>query len=133
MSTVSLWSMWPVWPACIAGFGFAVGGFTWLAQAIDRHHADMFGRGSVPPPARVARLRWQGTLALAAALAACVLAEGWAFGVIYWAGLLTVGALTVVGAFSWAPHTTPRLAGGAMAVGLAAALVAIWLAPSMPS
>lgn len=117
----------PVWPACVACLGFAVGGFTWLAQAMDRHHADMFGRGSVPAPARVTRLRWQGSLALAVALAACVLAEGWAFGVIYWAGLLTLGALTVVGVFSWAPHASPRLARASIAFGAIAALAAPWL------
>lgn len=116
-----------VWPACVAGLGFTVGGFTWLAQAIDRHHADMFGRGSVPAPARVVRLRWQGALALVLALAACVLAEGWAFGVIYWAGLLTLGALTVVGAFSWAPAATSRLARMSIAVGVVAAMAAPWL------
>lgn len=117
----------PVWPACVAGLGFAVGGFTWLAQAMDRHHADMFGRGSVPAPARVTRLRWQGSVALAIALATCVLAEGWAFGVIYWAGLLTLGAVTVVGVFSWAPHVSPRLARASIAVGAVAALAAPWL------
>ncbi len=113
--------------ACVAGLGFAIAGFAWLAQAMDRHHADMFGRGSVPAPARVTRLRWQGTIALALALTACVLAEGWAFGVVYWAGVLTVGAMTVVGAFSWAPQAAPRLANASIAVGVAAALASPWL------
>ncbi len=116
----------PVWPACVASLAFAVGGFTWLAQGMDRHHADMFGRGSVPAPARVTRLRGQGVLALALALTACVLAEGWAFGVIYWTGVLTLGALTVVGAFSWAPGATSRLARASIAVGVAA-MVSPWL------
>lgn len=111
-----------VWPACVAGLGFAVGGFTWLAQAIDRHHADMFGRGAEPARSRVTRLRWQGVLALMLALVACVQAEGWAFGVIYWAGLLTLSALTVVGAFAWAPRATPRLARVAIALGVAVAM-----------
>ena len=114
-----------MWPACVAGIGFAVGGFTWLAQTIDRHHADIFGRGVEPLPSRVRRLRWQGWIALALALAACVAAQGWAFGVIYWAGLLTVSALTVVGAFSYAPQVTPRIARGAIGIGVAAALAAI--------
>jgi len=120
----------PVGAACVAGLGFSIGGFMWLAQAMDRHHADMFGRGSAPAPALVARLRWQGSLALALALAACVLAEGWAFGVVYWAGLLTLGALAVVGAFAWAPHATPRLARASIAVGMAAAMASPWLVPS---
>ena len=120
-------AMLPVGPACVAGLGFAVGGFMWLAQAMDRHHAEMFGRGSVPAPAVVARLRWQGAIALALALAACVLAEGWAFGVVYWAGLLTLGALAVVAAFSWAPHATPRLARASIAVGMAAAMASPWI------
>ncbi|WP_423194468.1 DUF3325 domain-containing protein [Cupriavidus sp. H18C2] len=117
-----------VWAACVAGLGFAIGGFTWLGQAMHRHHADLFGRGSVPPPARVQRLRWQGTIALTLALAACVLAEGWAYGVVYWAGLLTVGAWAVVAAFSWAPLATPRLAKASVTVGAAAALLSPWLA-----
>ncbi|GAA0837587.1 DUF3325 domain-containing protein [Cupriavidus pauculus] len=117
----------PVWPACVAGAAFAVGGFIWLAHAIDRHHADLFGRGAQLSGARVARLRCQGALALALALAACVLAEGWAFGVIYWAGLLTVGALTVVGALTWTPHATPRLARASVAVGVVASIASPWL------
>lgn len=117
----------PVGPACVAGLAFAVGGFTWLAQAIERHHADMFGRGSVPSPARVRRLRWQGAAALMLALAAVVSAEGWAFGVIYWTGLLTVSALTVAGAFACAPRATPRLARAAFAAGIATAVVSPWL------
>ncbi|RZT31336.1 DUF3325 domain-containing protein [Cupriavidus agavae] len=127
-------AMISVGPACVAGLGFAVGGFTWLAQALDRHHADMYGRGTSPEPARVRRLRWQGTIALTLALAACVLAEGWAFGVVYWAGVLTLGALTVVGAFSWAPQATPRLARIATAVGAVAAVLSPWLmqAPLQP-
>ncbi|WP_257993349.1 DUF3325 domain-containing protein [Cupriavidus pauculus] len=120
-------AMMPVGPACVAGLGFAIGGFMWLAQAMDRHHADMFGRGSVPVPAEIARLRWQGTIALALALVACVLAEGWAFGFVYWAGLLTLGAMAVVGAFSWAPHATPRLARASIALGMAATMVSPWL------
>ena len=111
--------------ASVAGLAFAVGGFTWLAQAIERHHADMFGRGSAPSPARVARLRVLGTLALLAALAACVFAEGWAFGVIYWTGLLTIGALTAIGAFTWAPRATPRLARVAIGIGVTTALALI--------
>lgn len=120
----------PAGPACVAGLGFAIGGFVWLALAMDRHHADMFGRGSVPAPARVARLRGQGAIALVLSLCACVLAEGWAFGAVYWAGLLTVGALAVVGAFAWAPHATPRLARVSIAVGAAAAMASPWLAAS---
>lgn len=116
--------------ACIAGLGFSIAGFMWLAQAMDRHHADRFGRGSVPAPAYAARLRWQGALALSLALAACVLAEGWAFGVVYWAGLLNVGALAVMGAFSWAPQATPRLARASIALGVVAAVASPWLAQS---
>lgn len=116
-----------MWPVCVAGIGFAVGGFTWLAQTIDRHHADIFGRGAEPSAARVRRLRWQGWIALILALAGCVLAQGWAFGVIYWAGLLTVSALAVVGAFAYAPQATPRMARGAVGLGIAAACAAMWL------
>lgn len=123
-------AMLPVGPACVAGLGFAVGGFMWLAQAMDRHHADMFGRGSAPAPAVAARLRWQGSIALALALATCVLAEGWAFGIVYWAGLLTLGALSVVAAFSWAPHATPRLARASIALGMAATMASPWLMAS---
>ncbi|MEN7529475.1 MULTISPECIES: DUF3325 domain-containing protein [unclassified Cupriavidus] len=121
--------MLPIGPACVAGLGFAVAGFTWLATAMDRHHADMFGRGTSPEPARARRLRWQGAFALALALAACVLAEGWAFGVVYWGGLLTLGALTVAGTFSWAPHASPRVARTAVIVGVLATTLSPLLAP----
>ncbi|SDD51688.1 Protein of unknown function [Cupriavidus sp. YR651] len=112
-----------MWPVGLAGLGFALGGFTWLAQTIERHHADRFGRGTSPSAQRMRRLRLQGWGALGLALAACVAAQGWVFGILYWAGLLTVSAFAVVGAFAWAPRATSRIAAASIGIGVFASAV----------
>lgn len=107
----------------IACAGLAFGGFTWLAQTIDRHHADMHGRGTEPDRVRIARLRAQGYLALALALGACVVEQGWAFGLLYWTGLLTVTAWGTVAIFACAPRLSGRLA--LIAAGVSAIAVGV--------
>ncbi|TXI82266.1 MULTISPECIES: DUF3325 domain-containing protein [unclassified Cupriavidus] len=106
--------------AGFAGLGFAFSGFAWLAQSIDRHHAELHGRGSEPARAHVLRLRTQGYLALALALVACVVTEGWAFGLLYWAGVLSVCAWGTVALVSTAPRLTRRLAPAAAALSMLA-------------
>ncbi|REF01975.1 DUF3325 domain-containing protein [Cupriavidus plantarum] len=109
----------------IAGFGFTLGGFSWLGLTIDRHHADIHGRGTEPSREQVVRLRLLGYLALALALTACVMAEGWAFGLLYWVGILSVCAWVSVATFSCAPHVTRRIARAAAAIAVIALAAAL--------
>jgi len=109
----------------IAGLGFALGGFAWLGLTIGRHHADIHGRGAEPPRDQVVRLRLQGYLALALALVACVMAQGWALGFVYWMGVLSICAWVAVATFSCAPRVMGRIALGAVGIAALASIGAL--------
>src|SRR5450830_589904 len=82
----------------------------WLALslAMDRHYADIHGRGSEPSAQLRRRNRWLGTLALSAALALCVRDSGWGIGAVAWLGTLTMAALLLVLQLCYAPHSVMR-------------------------
>ena len=64
--------------------------FTLLGLGTDPHHRRLFGR---PPQASRRRmLRIGGWLALIACAAPSILARGWIFGPILWAGAIMTGA-----------------------------------------
>lgn len=68
-------------------------GFAALALSMPRHYRDILGR---VPKSRVERaMRWAGWSLLGAGLSAAVASSGLAFGIILWAGLVTVAALFV--------------------------------------
>lgn len=101
--------------ACLA---LAFSGFAALSLTLDRHYAQIHGRGAEPPAALLPYLHGLGWLALGLALAAQVGAEGWAMGVLYWVGTLTLSGVGLVLLLSYAPRAAPRLAPWAAAVGL---------------
>ena len=94
------------WLLCYAGMAA-------LCLAMDRHHAQVWGRDATP----AARwgLRSIGWVLLAAALVPCVLGWGGSVGTVVWLGFLSAGALCVVGCLSYAPRWA---AGAAVAAGL---------------
>ena len=106
------------WPLAVTAWCTAFSGFAALSLAMDRHHEDSYGRGS-SPGARRPWLRGAGTLALLLSLAACLAIKGPAQGWVLWLGVLTAGALGVVGVLSYAPRRAASLAA------LAGALAAI--------
>ena len=55
-------------------FALCYAGLSALCLAMDRHYADLHGRGAEPPAPLRRRLRWTGWLALAAGLALPLLA-----------------------------------------------------------
>jgi len=103
--------------AFLAALALVFSGFSTLSQTLDRHYADRNGRGSVPGAAERMRLHGLGWAALALALAACVLEQGWPMGTVAWVGMLTLGALPVVLLLSCAPALALRAAGWSGALG----------------
>ncbi len=104
----------------------AFSGFAALSLAMDRHHEDSYGRGR-SPGSRRPWLRLAGTLGLLLSLAACLLIRGPAQGWVLWLGVLTAGALVLVGVLSYAPRRAARLAAVAGAVAMLAMLIALLL------
>lgn len=101
------------------GFAAALGGLSALALAMDRHHEDAYGRGSLPGRRRP-WLQSAGALQLVLSVVGCVLAKGGPMGVVLWFGVLTASALTTVAIATWKPRFTGRC-------GAAAALLAVLL------
>jgi hypothetical protein len=111
------------WPMVVAAWCMAFSGFTALGLAMDRHHEDSYGRGTSPGPRRP-WLRRAGALGLLLSLVACLVLKGSTQGWVMWFGVLTAGALAVVGMLSSAPRHAAPLGGLAVALaGLAAAMV----------
>lgn len=100
-----------------AAFSSALGGFTALSLAMDRHFEDSFGRGRSPGRWLV-WLRIAGTLGLLVSLLACLAAQGRSQGWVLYCGVLTAAALTVVGVLSYAPRHVVWLGfGGLVSMG----------------
>lgn len=70
---------------------FAFGGFLALSLSMNRHYRQVFHR----PVSRKAGLwlRALGWSALAVALIICVVYSGWAVGLLFWMGILSVAGL----------------------------------------
>lgn len=103
--------------ALLAGAGLAANGLS-----IDRHYADIHGRGKEPSSSTRLRHRLLGWSGILLSLAACVGARGWHTGPVLWCGLLSASALALVLLFQYRPALAPTLAraGAALALALAA-------------
>ncbi|MFJ4291720.1 DUF3325 domain-containing protein [Cupriavidus sp. NPDC089707] len=106
--------------AMVAALALSMAGFVALALSLERHHADLHGRGSVQAPAAVLRLRAAGALALALAWSVHIGADGWPLGTVSWLGTLTASAFAVALGLSYAPRVVQRLLPGMAGVGVAA-------------
>lgn len=112
------------WFDKLAVFTAAYAGMAGLCLAMDRHYADLHGRGKEPPPATRRRLQWGGWLALAISLAWAVKVDGGALGLLFWCGGLTGAALLLVLLLPYAPRHAARLG---VAAGAATALACLSL------
>lgn len=112
-----------VWPLLLTAWCTAFAGFTALSLAMDRHHEDSYGRGK-SPGARRSWLRGAGVLGLLLSLATCLALKGPAQGWVLWFGVLTAGALVVVGMLSYAPRRAALLAATASALAALATVLA---------
>ncbi|MEX0142881.1 DUF3325 domain-containing protein [Massilia sp. LMS1-1-1.1] len=106
-------------------FALCYAGLSSLCLAMDRHYADLHGRGAEPPAPLRRRLQWTGWLALAAALAWAMHIAGGGYGLVYWVGSLTGCGLLLIWLLPYAPHQAIRLA---RMIGVAALLAAVALA-----
>lgn len=107
---------------CLA---LAYSGWSALSMGMDRHYADVHGRGAEPAPKMRSRYRFAGALALSATFAICVASDGWGIGPVYWMGTISMAALIIVAVLSYAPHWTVR--SGRLAALLSLGCGVIWL------
>src|SRR5450830_62035 len=89
----------------LATLALAYSGWVALSLAMDRHYADIYGRGAEPSVRLRLRGRWLGTLALIVAFIICVRDNGWGIGPVAWLGTMTTAALLLVLQLCYAPRS----------------------------
>lgn len=104
----------------VAVFALCHAGFGALSVAMQRHYADMHGRGQEAPPALRRRLQAAGSAALVLAFAAAMLHAGSGHGPLIWLGGMTTAALALMMLLTYVPHRVAPLTQAAAVVGLAA-------------
>lgn len=107
----------------VAVFALCYAGFGALSVAMQRHYADMHGRGQEAPPDLRRRLQAVGASALVLAFLAAVLKAGGGHGPLVWLGGMTAAALALMLLLTYAPQRVSLLAQAAGAIGLAALLL----------
>lgn len=80
--------------------------FALFGLSTDAHHRQRLGRK--PDAAAVLRMRGGAWAAMAAAFPFAILAQGWVFGPILWAGLVMLGAALVFLALNFIPAPAGR-------------------------
>lgn len=111
--------------AIFAALTSALGGFTALSLAMDRHWEGLHGRGNVPSDSTRRKLRWSGSGGLLVSLLVCLFVWGASQGWVAWAGMLTAAAIGLVLVLSYAGRAIVRV--GWAAGGVSAAAVALVL------
>jgi len=115
------------WIADFLVFALCYAGLSCLCLAMDRHYADLHGRGAEPPLLLRRRLQWGGWLALAFGLAWAMHHSGAGYGTVVWVGSLTGCGLLLIWLLPYAPRHAMLLARVAGVAALLAALVlALW-------
>lgn len=107
----------------LAGTALAFTGFSAKGLSIDRHYADIHGRGTEPSARLRLWLRVMGWIALLLSFATCIKASGWHIGPVAWCGVLSIAAWGVVLLLQYAPQYALR----ATWAGIPAAIVAVAL------
>lgn len=103
----------------LSGLALAFSGFAATSITMDRHYADIHGRGKEAPAGTRLRLRTLGWIGLALSFMACIGASGWHIGPVLWCGVLSLAAWSVTLLLQYHPRTVMQ---GAW-IGLPAALV----------
>ena len=89
-------------------FALCYAGLSCLCLAMDRHHAQVWGREATPAARRC--LGCIGWLLLGAAMLPCVRGWGGSVGIVVWFGFLSAGALLLVAGLGLAPRWAARAA-----------------------
>lgn len=106
----------------LLSLALAFSGFTALCLAMDKHQLEPSGTARAAGGS-TRRIGWAGWTLLAAALAAAVLARGWAVGAVLWLGAMTLGGIVITyGLLPYRPRWIKPLA---YALPIAAGL--LWL------
>lgn len=93
-----------------AGAAFAYGGLAAISFTMDRHYADIHGRGAEPDGKTRGRFRTVGWTGIALSFLACIAANGWHTGPVLWCGVLTASAIVLTLLLQYAPQKAIRLA-----------------------
>jgi len=88
----------------LSAVGLAYGGLAANSFSMDRHYADIIGRGAEPGAGLRRRCRSVGWIGILLSLLACVGAAGWHLGPVLWCGLLTLGAIVLTLLLQYAPR-----------------------------
>lgn len=107
----------------LSGAALAFSGFAATSITMDRHYADIHGRGKEASAATRLRLRTLGWIGLLLSFMACIGASGWHLGPVLWCGILSIAAWTVTLLLQYHPR---RVMQGAW-IGIPAALLATTL------
>ncbi|WP_166454847.1 DUF3325 domain-containing protein [Duganella aquatilis] len=107
----------------VAALASAVGGFTALSLAMDRHWEALHGRGNLPTGRTRRTLRRSGAAGLLVSLLVCLDVWGGSQGWVAWAGMLTAAAIGMVLVLTYAARAMVRV--GWIAGGLGAAAVVL--------
>ena len=108
----------------LAVFASAYAGLACLSVAMDRHYADLYGRGAEPAPATRRQLQAGGALMLLVSLAWAIKLDGGALGLVFWTGGLTGAGLALALLLHYAPRRAVHMA---LAAGALAALACLAL------
>jgi hypothetical protein len=111
---------------CLASLILAYCAWQALSLAMDRHYADIHGRGAEPSVRQRRYAHGLGTLALVLALAVCVQNSGWGIGAVAWLGSMTIAALLLVLQLSYAPGSVMRCRKPAWVMALLMMLALCW-------
>jgi len=106
----------------------AYGAWGALAIAMDRHYADIHGRGAEPEPAVRLRLRSLGALGIVLTLAVAVRMQGWTIGPVACLGVLAIAGVLQVLSLTYVPARMPSYA--RWAAYAAAPLALMWFIES---
>jgi len=104
----------------VSGAALAFSGFAATSLTMDRHYADIHGRGKEPDARLRLRLRTLGWLGLLLSFMACIGASGWHIGPVLWCGILSLAAWTVTLLLQYHPRKLLHSAW----IGIPAALLA---------
>jgi len=104
----------------VSGAALAFSGFAATSLTMDRHYADIHGRGKEPDARLRLRLRILGWLGLLLSFMACIGASGWHIGPVLWCGILSLAAWTVTLLLQYHPRKLLHSAW----IGIPAALLA---------
>jgi hypothetical protein len=94
-----------------SGAALTYSGLAAISYTINRHYANIHGRGAEPASRTRRNFRLLGWLAIVLSFAACISADGWHTGPVLWCGMFTASAIVLALLLHYAPHKAILSAG----------------------